>query len=238
MARKSHISRLAAPKTWPIKRKGIKWIAKPLPGAHSLESSMPLLIYLRDLLGVAKTSKEAKKILSKGLVKINGKIIREEKFPVGIFDVIEIPSMKKSWRVIINQRGKLDLIEISSEEANLLPVKIVSKKTLKKNKIQFNFSNGWNLLNDNKDFKVGDVLLLNLKDKSVGKHLKFKEGSLVFITGGKHTGHTATLKGIKELGTLRKKKIAILQAGEETWQSPVEQLFVIGEKKPEVTLEK
>jgi len=237
MARKQHISRLATPQTWPIKRKGIKWIIKPSPGPHKLSYSMPLVVFLRDIIQITKTAKGSKNILTKGLIKINGKVVRKEKFPVGLFDVIEIPSIKKQWRVLFNKKGKLATLEIPETEAKLLPVKVTSKKTLGKGKIQLNLSNGWNLL-DNKEYKVGDILLLDTEKKTVAKHIKLQKGVLAYLIGGKHIGYIATLKEIKETGILRKEKIAILETPEkETWQSPLDQIFAIGEKASEIKLD-
>ena len=237
MARAQHLSRLAAPATWPIKRKGIKWLVKVSPGPHGMEYSMPLLIYLRDLLNITKNIAETKKVLSKGLVKVNSKVRRKIRFPVGLFDVIEIPSMKKYWRVILNKRGKLDIIEISETEAKLIPLKIVSKSTLKKGRIQLNLSNGWNLLNG-KNYSIGDVLILNTEKGDIVKHLKLEKGKLVYIIGGKHIGNLAIFKDVKEVGLLKKEKIAILDSlSGEQWQSPLNQIFVIGDKKPEIKIE-
>lgn len=61
-----HLKRLFAPKTWDIKRRGIKFIAKPIPGAHKISMSLPLNVILRDILKYANTNKEVKLMLEKG----------------------------------------------------------------------------------------------------------------------------------------------------------------------------
>ena len=60
---KRHLSRLTAPKSWPIKRKSTKWITRPHPGPHTLKNCMSLNIVLKNILKYAKTTKEVKKIL-------------------------------------------------------------------------------------------------------------------------------------------------------------------------------
>jgi len=57
-----HLSRLAMPKAWKIKRKGIKWVTRPLPGPHSFKLGLPLNVLLRDILKLSKTTKETKSI--------------------------------------------------------------------------------------------------------------------------------------------------------------------------------
>jgi small subunit ribosomal protein S4e len=75
MSKQKHLSRLAAPKTWPIERKRSKWVAKPVPGTHSIMFSMPLQVCLTDILKLAKNKNEVKRILQQGFVLVDGKEI-------------------------------------------------------------------------------------------------------------------------------------------------------------------
>lgn len=161
MSKINQISRMAAPDTWPVERKGIKWVAKPYPGTHQLQYSMALNTWLLEILQLAKIRKNIKRIISAKDVLVNGKVIRDEKFPLGIFDVLSIPKLKKNYRVTINKIGKLMLVEIPEDDAKFVPAKITSKKTIRGGKVQFNCSNGWNLLDSKTDYKVGDVLLFD-----------------------------------------------------------------------------
>lgn len=230
------MSRIAAPATWPIERKKTKWIAKPVPGPHSLMYSMPLIVIVRDILKLGETEKDVKNILNQDQIKVNNVAVNEIRFPVGLFDVISIVPTKKLYRVSISALGRLTLIEISAKEEHLLPLKIVGKKALKKNKVQVNLSNGWNILSDSKDYKIGDVVLVNPKDKKVVKHISLKEGSSAFVVAGKHSGKVVKYEGCEIMGLLRKKKIATISVGSEKFKTSVENLFAIGEKNPEVTV--
>ena len=60
---RSHIKRLVMPRSWPLPRKSSIWVQKPNPGGHSIEHCMPLALVLRDVIGVAHTRREAKRIL-------------------------------------------------------------------------------------------------------------------------------------------------------------------------------
>ena len=49
-----HLKRVAAPKAIFIHdRKSSIWLAKPSPGAHNKDLSMPLMVLVRDVLGLA-----------------------------------------------------------------------------------------------------------------------------------------------------------------------------------------
>ena len=191
---KNHLKRINAPKTWPISRKENTWITRPNPGTHKLEESMSINTILKDFLNYVKITKEVKKILNNRDILVNKKQIDNIKYPVGILDIIEIPKTKEYFLFLLNKRGKFFLQKIDSKKAEEKYLKIINKTLLKKNKLQINFHNGENLLIENKDYKVGDTLLINLKTKKIIKHLKLEKGSTVYIKGGKYVGSTGTIE--------------------------------------------
>ncbi len=237
MANKKHIIKLAAPATWPIARKGTKWIAKPLPGAHTLEKGMPLIVYLRDILQIVQSNREAKRILNQKLVLVNGIAVKEPNFSVGLFDTLKILKYDKTYRVLLNQRGKLQLIEISERELYTRPAKVVGKTTLKKGKIQINLSNGWNFITEKDVYKVNDLLLMDAKTRKPVKHIKLAKNSVIYITGGSHVGKVAEVEGFSEEGPLRKKKFILAKISDQKVKVLVSEAFVIGAEQPEIRVE-
>ena len=113
---KSHLKRLAVPKTWDIKKKGIKFVTRPNLGAHPRKLSVPINLVIRDLLSYAKSNKEVKYILQNKEVLVDGIRRKEIKFPVGLFDVVEFKGIEKQFRMILNKKGKLCLIPIEKKE--------------------------------------------------------------------------------------------------------------------------
>lgn len=206
---KKHLKRLNAPKTWPIGRKETKWVTRQNPGPHKLKYSMPLNIIIKDLLKYAKTTKETKNILNNKEILID-KIPRKEiKFPVGIFDIIEIPKTKENFLFLLNKKGTFFLKKIDDKKAEIKQLKIIGKQILKKNKLQLNFYNGNNLLNENKDYKIGDTLLINLKDKKILKHLKLDKGSVVYLIGGKYVGLIGTVEKLPSFDKIKNNMIEL-----------------------------
>ena len=88
-----HMKRLAAPRSWPLKRKENVFTTKQCPGSHSVEESVPAALMLRDILKVCDTSREAKRIVGNRDLLVDGKPVRSVKAPVGIMDVVAIPAM-------------------------------------------------------------------------------------------------------------------------------------------------
>ena len=97
-----HIKKSKVPRTWPIPRKGSKFVAVP---NHSASKGISLLILLRDILKIAKTRKEARYMTLNGMVKINNKIRKNECFPVQVFDTISLEKSKLNYRLeIVNRK--------------------------------------------------------------------------------------------------------------------------------------
>ena len=86
-----HMKRLAAPRTWPLKRKVSIWVTKQSAGAHSIEDSMSAVTVLRDMVGACDTAREAKRIIGNREMFVDGKAVKNPKAPVGFMDVISIP---------------------------------------------------------------------------------------------------------------------------------------------------
>jgi small subunit ribosomal protein S4e len=227
---KSHLKRLAMPKTWDIKRKSTKYVLRPLPGSHTLDSSIPLQTVLRDVLKVAKTAKEVRYILNEKSVLVNGKKRLEVKYPVGLMDVIDIPDLKKSYRILFNQKGKIFTHELKPTEKDLVPFKIKNKSYIKKGKIQLNFTDGSNLLVDKDTYKTDDVIIFDITKKKITKHIEFQKGSLVYLTGGNCVGYNAKIEDIKEDNILIK-----LNKG-EIFETSKRYAFVLGKSKLNISL--
>lgn len=219
------LKRLAAPRWWPIKRKAEKFVVSAR-GPHPKKMSLPLLVLIRDVFKLAETNREAKSIIKKGEVLIDGKKGKDPKFGIGPLDVIEIPSLKKRWRAI--PRNGLTFIEIPAKDSKLKICKIVNKKTLKGNKNQLNLHDGKNILS-NERYSTHDSLLIELPKQKIKEHLKLEKGSLVLIFGGKNAGKVAKVKEIEQ------KRIWL--ENEKVFEVPKNLIIVIGKNKPLIKLE-
>lgn len=226
---KDHLKRLAAPKTWNIRRKGHKFVTKPNAGPHGLDAGVPVSILLKEILNYGSTTREVKKILSTSTVKIDGKVRKDLRFPVGMFDAIEIASINEHFRIILNKKGKLDLIRIKKEEAALKPCKIIGK-TMVRGKLQLNLFDGKNILVENHDCNVGDTVLLTLPEHKISKHLKLSKKSVIFLTGGRHIGETGSVEDIAQ------DKVIYKDNSGNSIQTLKKYAFVVGEDKPLITL--
>ena len=201
-----HIKKTKMPKTWPIPRKGRKkrFVAVP---SHMTCKGIPLLFLLRDVLDIARTRKEAKYMTHNGMVKVNNKIRRDERFPVQVFDIVSLEKENLNYRLEIVNR-KFSLVEVSGKEAETKIIKISGKKIVSGGKVQMNLDDGQNLLTKEK-FSVGDSVIMNTKTGKIVKVLPLKKGAKIEIITGKHAGEKGTLMGVEELVRGRNYKIKL-----------------------------
>lgn len=225
---KNHLKRIASPPTWALNRKRHVFIVKPNPGAHALRAGLSLGVLLRDLLGVASTLAEAKKILNLREILVDGIRRKDFRFVVGLFDVVTMKDTDRTYRMVLDQKGRIAVQQISGVERTLKPCKITGKIVLPKGKIQFNLHDGKNFI-ATKQAKVGDTLMVSLPQLEIKEILPLKPGMTVFLTKGMHSGKVGVLKEIK--GTE-----ATYLLGQKEVGTTKSYLFVVGEKKPIVTV--
>ncbi len=227
---KDHLKRLAAPKTWQIRRKDTQFVTKPMPGPHIIGKGISLNTLLKEILEYANTTREVKKILHTNDLKVDGTARKDFRFPVGIFDTVEIAGINVQFRIILNRKGKLQIVKISRDESKIKPCKIIGK-TMVNGKLQLNLYDGKNVFTDDKSCKVGDTVVISLPDKKITKHVKLDKKSTIFLTGGKHIGETGIVEDVKG------NKIIYKDSQGNMIETSKDYAFVIGENKPLITLE-
>lgn len=229
-----HLKRLAAPRTIRLHRKEKTWTIKSSPGPHPLDKSIPLGLIIRDYLGLCDTYRETKRAIASGDVLVDSVIRKSHKFPCGLMDVISIPKLKKNFRVLFDQRGKLTLVPISAKDAEWKLCRIENKMIVKGNKIQLNFHDGKNKLVKKDEYKTGDVLKISLADNKISDVFKFDKGNVSMIINGSHVGQIANIEDIQIVSS-SKSNLAKMK-GDKEFSTLAEYIFPIGKAKPIITL--
>jgi len=237
------LKRKPAPDFWPIHKKEFTWVVKPASGPHSLENCLSLTLVLRDVLGVAKTKKEAGMILSEGKVIVDGKVRRKADFPVGMMDVISLPDLNKFYRVMPSDKG-LSLVQISQSEDGF-KLSRVEDKTLVSEGVQIALHDGSNLLVKVADpknrvevtYETFDVLKLSLPDREVSDVIRVKVGNVAVITGGKNIGKIGKIVEIEKTeAKKRRQALAVIEdSNGAKYQTILDFVFSLGEKTALIT---
>ncbi|OYT56447.1 MAG: 30S ribosomal protein S4e [Candidatus Aenigmarchaeota archaeon ex4484_14] len=226
--------RYNAPKFWRIKTKEKKFIVSLRVGPHNKKSAIPLLVIIRDILEYAHTAKEAKEIVKKGLIKINGVVRKDYKFPVGLMDILE---MGTEYYMVLPHRKGLSIQPIKKTDAERRLVKIVRKKIVKKGRIQLGFHTGETMLVDDNSLKPGDVIILTTKDKKISDVLKFEVGNTAMVTTGRNIGVVGKIKEIIIERSSRPNRVVLDIEGRDV-DVPMDYVFVVGKEKPVISIAK
>jgi small subunit ribosomal protein S4e len=239
------LKRKPAPRFWPIHRKEGVWIVRPSSGPHSLEKCLPLLLVLRDILEVAETRKEAKKIISQGNVYVNGIVRSKDDFPVGLMDVISMPAMNKFYRVLPSHKG-LFLSPISQEEANFTLFRVEDRTIVKKGTSQIALHDGSNMLSKVEGtetpsdvvYETFATLKLGLPEKQVLDQLKTKKGNMAVITGGKNIGKQGKIVEIEKTEAKKRRNALVVIEDEKgnQYQTILDFVFSVGGAKSLISL--
>ncbi len=237
------LKRLNTPKFLQIKRKHGKFFMKPSPGPHPNRFCLPLLHIVRDLLNIVDNHREAKKLIGLGSFKVDGKIVRDKTYPVGLMDVLSIEKMNKHYRILPDSHHGLILHEIPEAESAFKLCRIIQKSTLKGGHIQLNLHDGRNIFVRVKDprkpkediYKRMDVLKISLPEQEILKVLKFKEGNLALIMSGKNIGQTGKVISIlKRFGP--KASTVSIQHNSDHTETLYDYTFIIGEDQSEINM--
>jgi len=239
------LKRKPAPKFWPIHRKEFVWVVKPSPGPHSLKNCLPLTIVLRDILKFAKTRKEAKTIVSQGKVYVDGKVRREDDFPVGLMDVISILDIDNYFRIVPSRKG-LILHPIRKEESNFKLCRIENKKVVENGHVQLNLHDGSNILVKVVDpkkpqedtYKALDSVKISLPESQILEQVKMKENDFAVITSGKNIGkHGKIIEIEKTKGKKRTNALVTIEDKKgNRYQTILNFVFAIGEEQPLISM--
>jgi len=198
-----------------------------------------LNVILRNKLKLALTGREAKMIIcaKDGNIAIDGKIRKDPKYPVGLMDVLTIIKTKANYRLLYDSKGRFGLVKISPGDAEYKLCKVKFRGMGPKGIPYIVTHDGRTIRFANPNIKAHDTVRINLRNGEITEFYKFEVGAFVIIKGGNNIGRTATiLKNEKHDGNY---DIIYLKdnLGKE-FSTRIDNVFVIGTTKPEITLMK
>ena len=238
MARKGgsrQLKREPAPGFWPIKRKERTWAPNTRPGPHSRGKSLPLVIIIREILGYARTAKEATRIISSGKVKIDGVVRRDHRFPVGLMDVLQVEGAGQIFRILPKPNRGLTPTTISEKEAGFKLCKIIGKRNIEGGKIQLNLHDGRSIILQSQsgrqktegEFAPGGAMQLGLPKQNMMGLVPFQTGALGLVVDGRNQGIFGKITTITP-GTHTRPKIVKIETASEAFDTPAEYVIPVG----------
>ncbi len=220
---KKHLKRIAAPATWMVDRKERKFIAMP-KGSFKMAMGMPLITVLKDVLKLVATRKEGKRVLNSKEILVNGARRKDEKYMIGLMDVLTIKDIGKSYRMLLDKNNILRLVPVTESEASVKLGKVTGKRSIRKGLIQLTLHDGRSLLGA-AAHSTGDTVVLALPKGDVTQHFKLESGCQAYLIGGSNVGRTGVVDNISG------DKVTV-KIGNDVVEAAKRFIFVIGKDKP------
>ena len=231
---RNKMKRLAAPRSWDIPRKSSRFVFKPLPGPHSIDTSYPLGVVVRDLASMANLSRELKFMMKTGKVRVDGKERRTPRYPVGLFNIVSVPLEGADFRLVPSSKG-LALAKVTPDEARTKLCSVHSKTKVKGGHIQYGLHDGRSIVDDKLDLSPGDAVLLEVPSQKVLGQTKLAKGSLGLVLRGDRAGQMGKIAEVKKGTVSRERMVRLSLPGGEA-EIPSRLVFPVGTDSPMITV--
>jgi len=193
------------------------------------------VIIIREILGYARTSKEAIRIISTGKVKIDGVVRRDHRFPVGLMDVLQIEGAGQVFRVLPRPNRGLVPTPISEKEAGFKLCKIIGKRNIEGGKIQINLHDGRSLIlpgqtarqKTDSEYAPGGAMQLGVPKQNLMGLVPFQTGAMGLVIDGRNQGIFGKITTITP-GTHARPKIVKIETASEAFDTPAEYVIPVG----------
>lgn len=228
------LKRQMTPVFWGITRKDKRFAITTRPGPHKKEQSIPTAVFLRDMLKIVYSLREAKTSIYSGNVKIDGTVRKSLHHPIGLMDVVELENVSDIYRMVPSNGKLLQPLKINESEKTKKLVRVTSKTTLKKGKTQAGFHDGRSIISDN-EFKVGDTCLLQIPDQKILEVIKLEKGNHALITSGINAGQIGKIEQIED-GSFILPRRALLALSERSIEIPTDNIITVGKEEPVIQI--
>merc|ERR1719183_603896 len=237
---KKHMKRMFAPHNWFLDKCRGVYATRPSTGPHKLRECLPLTVLLRQRLKDALNGLESLRICrdKDNNIKIDNRIRRDHRFPLGLVDVVTLDKCGESYRILYDVKGRFQAVRIDHKEASFKLCKVVRKR-LGKNKIPYIVTHdGRTIRYPHPDVKQNDSIKLNLETNEIDAVIKFDNGASVFVSGGNNIGRVGVLQHIEaHAGSYDIAHVKDAQG--RSFATRKDNIFIIGEgKNPLITLPK
>merc|ERR1711904_359096 len=167
---KKHLKRIRTPKSWMLDKLSGVYAPRPRQGPHKLRECLPLQLVLRNKLKYALSGRECDVILGDkdNQVKIDNKVRRDKKYPVGLMDVVSIPKTGDNYRMLYDVKGRFTLTKIKDKKEQGFKLCKVKRRQMGPNKVPYIVTHDARCIRfPNPDIHVFDTIKVDLATGNV-----------------------------------------------------------------------
>jgi len=167
------------------------------------------------------------------MIKIDGKIRRDPRFPLGMMDVVTIEKTNENFRILLDTKGRFHPHRIDQKEAGFKLCKVIRKRIGKEKVPHIVTHDGRTIRYPHPDVQINDSLMYNFSTGETQGIVKFQNNAIVMIVGGNNIGRIGHLQSMeKHPGSF---EIAhIRDATGNTFATRLGNVMVIGDSKQAV----
>lgn len=228
------LKRQMAPQFWGINRKSKRFVITVKPGPHKKSHAVPSAVFLRDMLNIVTSLREAKSSIYSGKIKVDGIVRKSLHHAIGLMDVVELENVSEVYRLVPTEEKLLQPIKINESEKSKKLVRVTSKTTINKGQTQIGFHDGRSIISDSK-VSVGDTCLIQIPEVKILEIIKLEVGSYGLVTRGNNTGKVGKIETIEE-GTFILPKRVILALEDRKIEIPADIIMSIGKGEPVIQI--
>jgi small subunit ribosomal protein S4e len=153
---------------------------------------------------------------------------------IGLMDVVELEDVSDIYRLVPTEDKLLKPIKINESEKSKKLVRVTTKTTISKGRLQIGFHDGRSTISDTK-VNVGDSCLIQVPDQKIIEVIKLEAGCQGLVTRGNNAGQIGKIETVEE-GTFILPKRVILALGDRKIEIPADFIMPIGKEEPIIQL--
>ena len=224
---RKHLKRIAAPKHWMLDKMGGVYTVRPSSGPHKLRECLPLVLLLRNRLKYALTRREVMYITFQRMVKVDGKVRADPRFPTGFMDVVSLEKTGEHFRMLYDEKGRFVVHRITPEEAKFKLCR-VTKLAMAHGGVPYLVTNDSRTIRyPDPKINANDTVKVDLATGKIVDFVHFEVGNLCMTTGGRNTGRVGIIqRREKHAGSFE--IVHIRDAAGHTFSTRLANVFVIG----------
>jgi len=132
------------------------------------------------------------------MIKIDGKVRRDPRFPLGHMDVVTIEKTNENFRILVDTKGRFLPHRIDHKEAGFKLCKVTQKRIGKEKVPHIVTHDGRTVRYPHPDVQINDCVKINLGTGAVDGIVKFQNNAIVMITGGNNIGRIGHLQSLEK----------------------------------------
>lgn len=220
------LKRQMAPVFWGITRKDKRFVIASRPGPHPYGTSIPTAVFLRDMLGIVYTLREAKAAIYDGGVKVDGVVRKSIHHGIGLMDVVQLKNMVGAYKMIPVKGRLLQPVHVPDDEVGKKLAKVTSKVIIKGGRTSLGFHDGRTMIINDEEVRVGDSCILQVPKQKILDIIPLQKDCRILVIKGANAGEFGVVQSV-EKGTFILPRRVVISLSERSIGLPTDAVIAM-----------